>query len=126
MIIHIFWIRQYMYNDEELIRIKSIKKKLDSIFVIIKRHDGIVKALEDKDEAQPAVMMLLIAIAEQFNKLQKNDADILENFDSSDLKGISSVRNFIAHDYDGINLQIIEDILRYKLPKLTKTVDKII
>ena len=29
-----------------------------------------------------------------------------------------SVRNFVAHDYDGINLSIIENSLRYDIPKL--------
>jgi len=39
-----------MYNENELVRIQSIHKKLTSISTITKRHGGIVKALEDEDE----------------------------------------------------------------------------
>ena len=57
-----------MYNENELVRIKSIHKKLTSINIIIERHGGIVKALEDEIEGQPAILMLLVAITEQFKK----------------------------------------------------------
>jgi len=45
-----------------------------------------------------------------------NRFKILENFTSEDLKGISAVRNYIAHDYDSTDNNIIEDVLRYNLP----------
>jgi hypothetical protein len=48
-----------MYNENELARMQSIHKKLTSISTIIERHDGIVKALKDEDEGQPAILMLL-------------------------------------------------------------------
>ena len=115
-----------MYNENDLARIKSVYKKLNSITVIIKRHKGIVKALEDQDEGQPALLMLLVAIAEQFSKLQKNNAPILEEFNEIDLKGIISVRNFVAHDYDGVNFSVIENGLRYEIPILMKIINKIL
>ena len=62
--------------------------------------------------------MLLIASAEQFNKLNKKESAVLENFDALDVKGIIGIRNFIAHDYDGINLSIIEDSLRHGIPEI--------
>ena len=44
--------------------------------------------------------MHLVAIAEQMNKLKDENAfDILEKFKKTDLKGLSDMRNFIAHDY---------------------------
>ena len=115
-----------MYSEDELIRIKSIYKKLNSINAIIKRHGNITKALQDFDEGQPALLMLLVAIAEQFNKLQKQDSKILENFDSINLKGIISVRNFIVHDYDGINLAIVENGLRDEIPLIAEIVGKLV
>lgn len=92
----------------------------------IQRHGSITKALEDEDEGQPAILMLLVASAEQFNKLYKKNSNILENFDELDIKGIISVRNFIAHDYDGINLSIIEDSLRYGIPEIFEVTNKIL
>ena len=115
-----------MYSEDDIQRIKSINKKLNSIFTIIQRHGSITKALEDEDEGQPAILMLLVASAEQFSKLYKNDSNILEKFDALDIKGIISVRNFITHDYDGINLSIIEDSLRYGIPELFEITNKIL
>jgi uncharacterized protein with HEPN domain len=115
-----------MYNEDDVQRIKSINKKLNSLFTIIQRHGSITKALEDEDEGQPAILMLLVATAEQFNKLYKKKSNILENFDELDIKGIISVRNFIAHDYDGINLSIIEDSLRYGIPEIFEVTKKIL
>lgn len=114
-----------MYSEDEIERIKSIQKKLDDIFLIIDRHNGIVRALEDI-EGQPAILMLLVACAEQFNKLKKEDAKVLEMFDTYDVKGIIDVRNFIAHDYEGINLSVVEDGLRYEIPKVLEAINKIL
>ena len=114
-----------MYDENELVRIKSIYTKLLAIETIVKRHKGIVKALEDV-EGQPAILMLLIASAEQFTKLKSTNAKVLQEFDSDDIKGIISVRNFIAHDYDGINLAMIENDLRYNIPKIVEIIDNLL
>ncbi|HIP46674.1 MAG TPA: DUF86 domain-containing protein [Campylobacterales bacterium] len=34
------------------------------------------------------------------------------------IKGAYNVRNFIAHDYEGINKVIIEDVIRTFIPEL--------
>lgn len=61
--------------------------------------------------------MNIVRIAEQFSKLKDdNEFKILEQFTSEDLKGIASVRNYIAHDYDSTDDNIIEDVVRYNLP----------
>ena len=114
-----------MYKEDELIRIKSIHTKLADINQIIKRHNGIVQALSDI-EGQPAILMLLIATAEQFNKLYSKDAEVIQAFDIEDIKGFISVRNFIAHDYDGINLALIENDLRVNIPKMMRIVEEIL
>ena len=70
--------------------------------------------------------MNIVRIAEQFSKLKDdNEFKILENFAPTDLKGISAVRNYIAHDYDSTDDNIIEDVIRYNLPVLKKTINKI-
>ena len=50
----------------------------------------------------------------------------LEYFEADDLKGIYDVRNYIAHDYEGVNLAIIEWIIRHILPKFKEQGTKII
>jgi len=113
-----------MYPKNELIRLVSIKKKIEDIFTIIKRHGSITSALNDI-EGQPAILMLLVAISEQFAKLFKQNSILLEHFKDEDIKGLTSVRNYIAHDYDGVNLSIIEDDLRENMPKILEIIDEI-
>jgi uncharacterized protein with HEPN domain len=90
-------------------------------------HDiKVTHAIEDK-LIKPAIRMNIVRIAEQFSKLKDdNEFKILENFSSEDLKGISAVRNYIAHDYDSTDDNIIEDVIRYNLPILKEIVLKII
>ena len=42
-----------------------------------------------------------------------------------DVKGLTSVRNYIAHDYDGVNLSIIEDDLRENMPEILNIINSI-
>lgn len=70
--------------------------------------------------------MNIVRIAEQFSKLKEdNEFKILEYFSSNDLKGISAVRNYIAHDYDSTDDNIIEDVIRYNLPIFKEIIEKI-
>lgn len=71
--------------------------------------------------------MHLTSIAEQFNKLSsEGEFEILNKFDKRDLKGSYDIRTFIAHDYDGVNLSIIEQVIRNRLPAMKKIVNQII
>ncbi|MEA2073743.1 MAG: HepT-like ribonuclease domain-containing protein [Campylobacterota bacterium] len=75
-----------------------------------------MKSLEDEKTTRPAIMMHLTSIAEQFSKIK--DKKLLSNFNDEDVKGAIDTRNFIAHDYEGVNLPIIEFIIRERLPIL--------
>ena len=102
---------------------KFILKMLGNIDTIIERHNGIVNALEDEVEAQPAILMSLMQIGESLKKL---DSDILEKFDlQEESKGSYSVRNFIAHDYEGVNMMMVEEIIRNRIPILKEKVLKV-
>ncbi len=114
-----------MYKEAELARLQAIAEKIEILYKIIERHNGIVNALNDF-EGQPAVFMLLVAISEQFDKLKKHNAEVLKQFADEDIKGITAVRNFIAHDYDGVNLAIIETDLRENMPLLLQTIQAIL
>jgi uncharacterized protein with HEPN domain len=114
-----------MYDANELVRLTSIKQKIEDIYTIVERHGGIFSALNDI-EGQPAILMLIVAISEQFSKLHKQQSALLDNFEEDDIKGVISVRNYIAHDYDGINLSIIESDLRENMPKLLETIKEIL
>lgn len=117
-----------MFEEKDLRRIVLIGHKIESIEVIMNQNGGsIVKALEDEDIYKPAILMHLTSIAEQFTKLQQNAAfKILEQFAKDDIRGTFAVRNFIAHDYDGVNLSIVEDVIRERLPQMKKICDDMV
>lgn len=98
-------------------RLQKIYECIENIEFILSTQDlKITHAIEDKI-IKPAIRMNIVRIAEQFAKLKDdNRFQILENFTSEDLKGISCVRNYIAHDYDSTDDNIIEDVVRYNLP----------
>ena len=98
-------------------KLNTIYQCIEDIEYIINNDDiKITRAIEDR-LIKPAIRMNIVRIAEQFAKLKDdNEFKILEAFTSDDLKGISSVRNYIAHDYDSTDNNIIEDVVRYNLP----------
>ena len=105
-------------SKESISKIYLILEKIDFIEQIVHNSGGITRALEDSVTRRPAILMHLTAIAEQFNKLKQQHAeDILSAFEEDDIKGMYDVRTYIAHDYEGVNLAIIEWIIRNGLPK---------
>jgi len=105
-------------------RVKSILEKINDIEYFLSKKDGkIVLALEDRI-LKPAIRMQIIAIAEQFNKLKDEGAfELLSKFDIEDLRGLNAVRNYIAHDYDSVDDEILEIVLRVHLPKIKKLLE---
>ena len=71
--------------------------------------------------------MEIISIAEQFNRLKdENEFEILTKIDKKDLKGLNAVRNFIAHDYDSVDDEILEAVLRVHIPKIKIQIENIL
>jgi len=100
-------------------KVDFILEMISNIEKIVKRHNGIIKALDDY-EGKMAIMMGLLQIGESLNRIDK---EYLEKYDLiEDTKGAYNVRNFIAHDYDGVNMTVVEDIIRIYLPRLKEKV----
>jgi len=108
-------------------RLSKIYECIENIEFILTTNDlKVTQAIEDR-VIKPAIRMNIVRIAEQFIKLKDdNEFKILEKFTSNDLKGISAVRNYIAHDYDSTDDNIIEDVIRYNLPIFKEIIEKII
>jgi len=113
--------------SEALLRVESIIKSIEDIEFILEDFDiKLTDAIENRI-VKPAIRMHIIKIAEQFSKLKDENAfKILENFSDSDLRGISAVRNYIAHDYDSVDDNIIEDTIRFDLPRIKETADRLL
>ena len=106
-----------MKLDKICAKVEFVLEMIENIKKVIKRHNGIVNALSDF-ESQAAILMFLMHIGESLNKLYSLDDNLVLYIDKDDIKGAYAVRNFIAHDYEGVDLAFIESILRDKLFEL--------
>jgi len=114
-----------MYSKKALTRIENIGTKIDFITNIVQEKGSIIEALEDEQNARAAILMHLTAIAEQFDKLlHSGELEILSHFEKEDIKGSYELRNFIAHDYDGIDFHIVEEVIETRLPVIRMGVEK--
>ena len=103
-------------------KVEFLLEMIENIDQIIKRHGGIVKALEDF-EGQMALLMGLSQIGETLKKL---DDTLVKKYDlEEDRDGAYYTRNYIVHDYEGVDLGFIENILRSYLPELKEKLLKI-
>ncbi|HHH72806.1 MAG TPA: DUF86 domain-containing protein [Sulfuricurvum sp.] len=116
-----------MFSTKALERIKTIIKKIEFIQAIIDEYGGTDKALEDEQYGRAAILMHLTSIGEQFDKLLHNgDLDVLAFFEKEDIKGSYNLRNFIAHDYEGIDLYIVEDVIDKRLPIILENAKEVL
>ncbi len=102
-------------------RIERMIGRIDDIEYFLNQKEGrIVEALHDRI-LKPAIRMQIINLSEDFTKLANDGAfGILSRFDPSEIKGLNAVRNFIAHDYDSVDDEIMELVLRRHLPEIKK------
>ena len=116
-----------MYSEKAIHRIKMIEKKIAFIFAIVEEKGSIINALEDEQNSRASILMHLTSIAEQFDKLlHSGELEILSHFEKQDIKGSYELRNFIAHDYEGIDLYIVEDVISERLPIMQKNTKSIL
>lgn len=80
-------------------------------------------ALNDVKIAQPAIMMRLIVCKENFEKVIYNGENITAFLSKEDMRGLSAIRNIASHDYEGLNLGIIEEVIRSKLPPIQQKIN---
>ncbi|MFA7091346.1 MAG: HepT-like ribonuclease domain-containing protein [Arcobacteraceae bacterium] len=97
-------------------KLDFILEKIEDIESFKARYKSIEDLLNDI-MGYDATLMSLLQIGETLNKL-KNEPFA----EKLPIKGTYDVRNFIAHDYEGVNKVIIEDIIRIQLPKLKQII----
>jgi uncharacterized protein with HEPN domain len=116
-----------MYNKKALSRIAAIEKKIGFIQNIVNEYGSTAAALEDEEKGRAAILMHLTSIAEQFDKLlHSGELEILSHFEKQDIKGSYDLRTFIAHDYEGIDLYIVEEVIDKRLPVILENTQKIL
>ena len=111
--------------SDDVKRLGDISKRINSINKICEKYGGIYEALENFEEAQPAIMMHLIVCNENIDKLMYSDEiDIKSILSQKELRGIKAIRNIAAHDYEGLDFSIIHDVVKYYLPSIKTDIDR--
>ena len=105
----------FMSKQSMNAKLEFIIEMIENIEEIINRHNGIVKTLEDF-EGQMAILMGISQIGETLKKFDDDFVRIHNLEDDRD--GAYYTRNYIVHDYEGVDLGFIENILRSYLPEL--------
>ncbi len=116
-----------MFSTKALQRVKVIEKKIAFIEAIVNEKGSVVLALADEQNSRASILMHLTSIAEQFDKLLHNgELELLSHFEKEDIKGSYELRNFIAHDYEGVDLYIVEDVIKERLSIIQKSAEKVL
>ena len=111
-----------MSKKSTIAKIDFILELISNINKVVKRHNGIINSLQDF-EGQMAILMAISQIGETLKNL---DNKIIEKYNlQKDRDGAYYTRNYIVHDYEGIDLGLIENIVREYLPKMKKIILKI-
>jgi len=111
-----------MSKKTDITRLLFILEKIDDLLSYKKEYKSIESLLNTKIGFD-ATNMCIMQIGETLNKLS---ADIQLNYPDLPIKESYLTRNYIAHDYEGINKQIIEMIIREQLPILKEQINIIL
>lgn len=103
----------------------SAEECLYAINHILEYTDGI-HSLEDlisDSKTYDAVLMNFIILGESSTKLSD---DLKSKFPETDWRGIKGFRNFMAHDYFGVDNNIVWSAIQHYLPKLKTDFEKLL
>src|ERR1035437_10373118 len=109
-----------MSNRADRARLEYLLKLIDDLTVIIGRHNGVVGAIEDVEGCH-AVMMCCLQLGETLNKLEKSSLR-----EKLPVSLAYAMRNIIAHDYLGINPDVIVATVENDIPNLRSQVESIL
>ena len=101
----------------------SITKMIQYIEKALKYTEGITfEEFKDNEEKQDATIFSISQIGELVKNIEE---DTQKQYPDIEWIVIKSLRNKIVHDYEGINLTIIWDILKNDLIPLKNNLEKI-
>ena len=117
--------------DMSLIREKLLQIE-ESLSRIQRRSSGIKSSEdftgnEDNLDKLDAIAMMLIAVGESFKKIDYDtDGELFAKYPEIDWFGVIGLRNVLAHNYFDIDTEIIYKICRKEVPKLLRTVRRML
>ena len=107
-----------MSNKSDKPLLEFVLQMIDEAEKVVTRYGSAFQALNDF-EGRNAILFNLLQIGEKLNKIHSAHLrDLLP------INEAYSIRNRITHDYDGIDLIIVEDILNEEFPILRKSIQE--
>ena len=105
-----------MYSKGNLIYILTILEAIEKIFIYSSEFESADAFFQANDQLNyNASNNLLLAIGEESKKI---DSQLKNEFDNIPWVQIAQFRNRLAHDYRGINPEVIYNIIQGYLPDL--------
>ena len=118
-------------SDTELLveRLSSVLEALERIprrFAEIKKPSDFSETAAGIDRMD-AICMILIAVGEEFKAIdRKTEGRLLSRYPEVNWRGITGLRDFLAHAYFQVNAEQLFGICRDDIPALIRTVRKMI
>ena len=107
-----------MFNDKNILYLISALSSISKIKLYTEGMASSQVLLEKNNQMNfNASITLLIAIAEEVKRIDKT---ILDHKSEVGWQNIIYMRNILAHDYRGVDADIVYDVIIQELPKLEK------
>jgi uncharacterized protein with HEPN domain len=108
----------------DLMHLLNILESIEKILLYTKDFDNADSFYESFEQLNfNASLSLLLNIGEIIDKLSE---ELKKKYDKISWQEINDVRNRIAHDYHGLDIYIIFDIITYDIITLKESINKII
>lgn len=107
---------------------RNIQVFIQDVFDAIEKINGYVVGitsaakLKENGQAYDAVLMNFIIIGEAIKNIYE---EVRENYPDVEWKQIMAMRNVLAHEYWGVDEQVIWSAIRKNLPELKEIITKI-
>ena len=106
-----------MFNNNQILYIVSALAASEKAMHYAQKYNS-PNGFFEADDQMPfnATLTLLMAIGEEVKKIDKGIFETQPNIEWQKLK---DMRNFLAHDYRGVDYDIVFDVVKVKLPELS-------
>jgi uncharacterized protein with HEPN domain len=107
-----------MYNEKNLLYIISALAASQKAMHYTQKFNTAISLFEADEQLHfNATLTLLMAIGEEAKKI---DNELLQTQPSIEWQNLKDMRNFLAHDYRGVDEEIVFKVVKIELPKLSE------
>ncbi|MCX6146008.1 MAG: DUF86 domain-containing protein [Candidatus Kapabacteria bacterium] len=109
-----------MFSDRDKAILEFVLQMISEAEIVVERHGSAYLTLNDI-EGKNSILLNILQIGEKLNKIESKEIrNILP------ISEAYSIRNRITHDYDGIDLEIVEEILIEEFPLLKQNINNLL